>query len=383
MLFNNTLEASFLMAFKLSDYITHGFLINKHRYSTRGQLYLRGHEMPLFFELTGNCEPDLRGKYIRFFISDDSYDTKNCPDDLYESLQRQQIGPTGYITAAEWVRKFDCPIEEFVRRARLGEAPPTRWVRRFTMEWYSQDGRMFFELADPVMEECIEHPSGDSERDVWRPLPMLSKPPDRDPDARPDPDSAPDITVIQRTDEGVRSERLSPEDIQEIKDGESDPLERELNRESREIDRLVEGGDPDFLAEMEMMDDLMTSSDGEGVGNFIDDADKMPRPEDLNEEAAEVQVKSILMRLAFFHITVDVCEHFTMRDIYAWLLERAAENNNHLFRQARGTGWVQHISTFEYCPECEAESERIFQEYEKERQEEEKEGNADEGDLPV
>ncbi len=369
------------MGLNLSDYITHGFIINKRNYSTHGQVYLRGHEMPLIIELTGNCEPDLRGKHVRFFEPENGYDAKDCPADLYESLQRQQIGPTGYISAAEWVRAFDCSTEEFVRRARLGEAPPTRWVRGFTMEWYSQNGRVLFELADPVMEECIEHPDGDGELDVWRPLPMLSKPPDRDPDAKPDASSLPDITIIQNTDEGMRCERIDPEDIQGLKDGEFDPLERELNRQSGEIDRLIGGESADFMAETEMMDELITGSDGEGIGNFIDDADKMPCPEGLNEAEAEIQVKMLLMRLAFFHIAVDICEHFTMRDTYTWLLERAAENNNHLFRQARGTGWVQHISTWEYCPQCEAESLQEFEEYEKERKEKEANGE-DDSDLP-
>ena len=53
-----------------------------------------------------------------------------------------------------------------------------------------------------------------------------------------------------------------------------------------------------------------------------------------------------------------------------------------------GTGWVQHIETYHYCPKCEAEFNAEYEEYEKEQAKKPKqprpplEGIEDIGDAP-
>ena len=50
------------MAFRLSDYVTGGFLVNKGKYSTCGRLALRGYPEVVHFELVGWPAEDLSGK---------------------------------------------------------------------------------------------------------------------------------------------------------------------------------------------------------------------------------------------------------------------------------------------------------------------------------
>ena len=55
-------------------------MINKDRYSTHGQLVLRGLPCAVRFELTGYPEPDLRGQRIEFDVPDN--DREATPEDI-------------------------------------------------------------------------------------------------------------------------------------------------------------------------------------------------------------------------------------------------------------------------------------------------------------
>jgi hypothetical protein len=59
-------------------------------------------------------------------------------------------------------------------------------------------------------------------------------------------------------------------------------------------------------------------------------------------------------------VSLDMCEHFTPRDAYRLLVEQLLHEPG-AYRELRGTGWVQHVSTWEFCPACEAEFEREWQ----------------------
>ena len=143
------------MAFRLGDKVISGELFNTQNYSVHGWLALRGADQPLVLNLTGNCDPDLRGKHIRFEARsvperDDSTSCQANPD--LSGIAWQQVGPTGTMTAARMVKVSDYPPAEFYIRSKLGEPPPTEWKRCLYLEWYSQNGRVVMELADPVLE---------------------------------------------------------------------------------------------------------------------------------------------------------------------------------------------------------------------------------------
>ena len=156
----------------------------------------------MLLHLTGNCSPDLAGWHLRFqaknatvengFIAESSSreinDVESIPtseslsassdmnlkdseqisaEDQFSDdglnnigtessdicgLTWEQIGPTGTMTADRQVRVFDCSFEEFYRRVKLDEPPPTQWKRCLYLEWFSQNGRVVLELPDPVLE---------------------------------------------------------------------------------------------------------------------------------------------------------------------------------------------------------------------------------------
>ncbi|MCL4695346.1 MAG: hypothetical protein KJ060_22880, partial [Candidatus Hydrogenedentes bacterium] len=155
---------------------------NTKHYSTFGRLVLRaaeeGEETAIHLELTGDCDDDLKGKHFRFRPREGDPMSEVYDPEKYRGFQFRQIGPTGNMSAKEWVRTFDCPMEEFLQRSRLGEPPPTVWRRRLYLEWYSQNGRVVIEMADPILEECVREPKDDDDEGEWIPIPHLALPPD-------------------------------------------------------------------------------------------------------------------------------------------------------------------------------------------------------------
>jgi len=59
------------MAFRLGPHVVYGELRNTSHYATHGVLVLQGEapgeETVVHIDLTGDCEPDLRGKGFRFW----------------------------------------------------------------------------------------------------------------------------------------------------------------------------------------------------------------------------------------------------------------------------------------------------------------------------
>ena len=103
------------MALRLGEHVVCGELNNTRKNTVFGWLGLRGFDRPLTFELTGNCDPDLAGRRIRFEVrhppkdDDELLHSGLSEDDRLErlnlsGLRWQQIGPTGTMTAAHKVR---------------------------------------------------------------------------------------------------------------------------------------------------------------------------------------------------------------------------------------------------------------------------------------
>jgi hypothetical protein len=61
----------------------------------------------------------------------------------------------------------------------------------------------------------------------------------------------------------------------------------------------------------------------------------------------------LLARLALQSMAIDICEHFTPLATYRWLLEEILPGC-HIHPRLPQIGFVQHYSTWEFCPECEA-----------------------------
>ena len=372
------------MALRLSDHVLCGEIINTGHYSVHGWLGLRGCRRPLLLQLTGDCAADLKGRHIRFEIQgledQPDSDTDADPDgpffdepadsepDTIDALGLawQQVGPTGTITADRKVKVSDCPPEELYLRTKLDEPPPFEWKRLLYLEWFSQNGRMVLELADPVIQFVEEHDSeadpvanGEGNAAEKSPDELLGDlPPDGDA-----PSDGLDIEAIHLDEDGkVYLEDLAPEASEDADEEEnpfgvvSDELQSQFDADASRMDWEIQSDEdkPRSLRELELMDDLIENGPGEPIISIFDAPVKLPSPDKLEDAEAEDALKTLLAQLALYGIALDVCEHFTPRDCYRLLIENICREE-HVYPELRDTQWVQHFATGDYCDACLAE----------------------------
>ena len=384
------------MAWRLGELVECGELFNTRHYSTYGWLKLRGRDQRLRLDLTGNCDPDLRGWHIRFEARPPAHAASGPGDDAtaedkLSGLLWRQIGVTGTMTAARMVKVADCSVEELLMRCKLDEPPPFQWKPCLYLEWYGQNGRVLVELADPEIEhvESVEPDEGAA-------ADASTEEPDAE-DVRPSIPSL-GITSIRIDDDGgveIRDETITagaPDDGPDAADDEppDDPyglfpsdLERHFEHQARETDRAL-GRDEDgdrVIREAELLDDLIENSPGEPLSSLVNATKMFPPPDQLDDKQAEAALKSVLAELALFGIALDLCEHFTPRDAYRLLVEEILPNET-AFPELRGTEWVTHFMTAEYCDACAAEVERDWAESERRRGQEPTSEAPDDDDLP-
>lgn len=330
------------MAIALGKYLVYGELFNTRRNSVHGWLGLIGLECAMHLELTGNCEPDLAGKHIRFKVR--RIPSVDFDERAVAHFQVRQIGPTGKMTAALKVRVDASgePLPPAVDDDGAGQ-----WQECLYLEWFGQNGRIIVELVDPVIQ--IVGPAEKDRADEFfgdimpdRPEPAsgfdpLAAPAESDASVGDDPSAAPWTSI--------------PGDLQ-----------RELDMKTAAVDRALTGDDDvrQTILEMELMDDLIDHGVGVPLESIMDATGPLPAPETLTENQAQCVLKVLLARLALQGIAVDMCEHFTALDTYR-LLRNELGLEGQCYRELKGTGWVQHYSTFEFCKVCEAEFDREWE----------------------
>ena len=339
------------MAFRLSDLVIAGFFMNPHRFSTHGRLLLRGGEMAVAFELTGNPSPDLLGGKLEFEVPENDREPTDEDRRIAAAFKPLQIGATGEMTAERKVKTFDCSFEEFNRRSELGEPPPTRWELCLYLEWYSQNGRVVIELPFskihfPTEAEIAARDHAEEERrlaEEKREARESMAPSEDTPapeDDIPSPDE-PSISPIEDDDEETYG--LIP-----------DELDSELERQARRVDREVRGESPDsikMMEETELMDEMIENGEQTPLLDFLADL-KLPSPADVStEEDAEQALKLALTKLALAGVAFHVCEHCSARDAYRIFIEKVCKDSGH-YRPLIGTGWVQNFCASDYCEKC-------------------------------
>ncbi len=354
------------MAYRLGNYIVSGSLDNRRRNRTVGTLSLWASDGPgpgaVRFELTGDCNPDFRGKKIRFWCRQDPWKCTPVDPVLFSKFQWLQIGATGTMTASGWVRSMPCDVGEYLRRKELGEPPPTPWVRRLYLEWYGQNGRVVVEMADPLVEQRPDKDEVDGRRlapdEIWVPLPNLAVMPDAA--LRNGPPAGLGITRISR-DEGAahiehwskvagKSPEWDEEDCCETMENGFEDNDAINWREESETGWEEEYEEDPCVEEMERMDACLEET-GTPLCDLLKDMGKPPAADTLDDGAVEAQLKSIIGQLALFNIAFDICEHFTPREAYRILTEKILPNEcGH--PTLAGTGWITHFATHEFCREC-------------------------------
>lgn len=356
------------MAIRLGEHVIWGHLRNNRKNSTHGSICLKsgvGGESFLFhFELTGDCHPDLRGKVVRFFCAGDPDELPPFDRSSHTGFQERQIGPTGTMTAQGWVKVMPCGVEEFTRRAKLGEPPPTRWVRRLCLEWHGQNGRVVVEMADPLVEWFPEGGKDEGKGEFWRLLPNLEPVPDCAMRAAPlpgldifppeaaagDDPRAGHWSRLDLTGSGDEEERFARDELDDD-DPDDYPDEDFFSGDDEPGEQC---GEYESMAEAALVDGCL-EKEGVPLADLLGGLKGLPRGKTLRDEEAEAHLKPLLARLAMLNIAFDICEHFTPRAAYRVLTE-------HVLRRARGhpemsgSGWVQHFSTHDYCRKCQDEA---------------------------
>lgn len=372
------------MALRLNQVVLAGEIINIEHYATRGWLELRGLEGGVDLSLTGNCGIGLAGCHIRFQARIDLQDSgdgdPNKDGTIRDAaeidwLARQQIGPTGDMRLGR-TKLFAGSVEEFFLRSREGEPPPTVTRPCLYLEWFSQNGRVVLELADPEIEYV--------KRGVlWAPVPdahLTTEPPTQSLfESQPADDDTPD-DELPPTGMGITKIELDGNDYPSIEhqfyidsaddaaeDVPPDELQREFDRQADELDRKirsVEDADDPEMRELYLMDELIERGTGTVLSELIEGPLRLPISTAVTEDSAEAPLKSLLAQLALCGIQIHACRHYTPKAVYRWLLEEIIPHEvGHV--ELKRTQWVSVFDTSESCPACEAEFEREYEERKK------------------
>jgi len=295
---------------------------------------------------------DLRGRSFEFEIPKNDRPPTDEDRKRAASFRNQQIGPVGEITAARKRKTFDCSVEEFYRRSELGEPPPTRWCQCLYLEWYSQNGRVVIELPEPQLRFIEEGASPGGRDDFAREEEGL--------EIGAMPDAAAEAEAVNPDDEIDSLGVLNVSDEESAKGEEEgyglipDELNRELERSARRTDREIAGEPEDAdraIEECELLEHLIGHGQGTPTGKLLARLG-LPRPDaNLTDAEAWLALSTALMQLAMFGVAFDVCEHCSVQDAYRILIEKVCEECT-VFPEMRGTSYVQHFSTSDFCQRC-------------------------------
>lgn len=352
------------MALRLGGLVRYGELFATRKNSVHGWLKLRGEREPMAFELTGACCPDLEGKRIRFaprrsgnafaFAQEKtSIDPRRVPF--------HQIGPTGIMTAARRVKvpTVPCTVEQFCEMMKAGQPPPMEYKRCLYLEWFSQNGCVVIEMADPILVMADDPDAGEPD---WIPVPE----PDWEqlagggagggglqlPLSIPEEDEEPVERTSLESQLDDYLERLSQEQDQSAGLSSGEP-EKDAGDPMSKLDP----NDPVY--ELELMDRLIGTEKGQPLRMFFGADAPILDPDALTDDQVETALKILLARLALHGIALHICEHYTLRDAYRLLLDELGREGRAM-RQLRGTGWVQNYMTSEYCEACDREIEEKY-----------------------
>jgi hypothetical protein len=336
------------MAFRLNDLVIAGFFCHSRRLSFHGRLLLRGCEDPVLVELTGDPMEDLRGRSFEFEIPRNDRPPTDEDRKRAAIFRNQQVGAVGEMTAARKRKTFDCSVEEFYRRSELGEPPPVRWCQCLYLEWYSQNGRVVIEVPEPQLR-FIEDGNPPGETD------------DLAEEGEDSEGSATSDAMAVDSDAETDSPAIFEVAEEESTDGEhesygliSDELNHELERSARRTDREIAGEPEDAgkaIEECERLDDLIEHGEGTPTGKLLARLG-LPQPAaNLTDSQAWQALSAALAQLAMFGVAFHVCEHCSVQDAYRMLIEKVCEECT-VFPEMRGTSFVQHFSTSDFCQRC-------------------------------
>lgn len=348
------------MAFRIGELIVSGELRNSRRNSVHGWLDF-GNDRGIRLELTGNLAGELAGRNLRF----EAHPVATPDEAALETIHALEFRQIGVVANVELrtVRTVEGPLPDYAALKDLG---PAAFVEKtcLYLEWYSQNGRVVAEIVEPVFDD------GDGD-DALTPTPLPSA-----------EETGLAITGLSMSETGEIEEIAyfaaddadEDDDPYELFPGDLENELRESNREAdpastgdaspaglRPWDEVIPGIDEATKAMYEQWDEVLHGEKDEPLATLFDPPIALKPPAQIvDEQDAENWLTLLLSQLALRSVAVDVCEHFTARETYRWLLEEILPEA-HVHPNLRPSGYVVHYSTFEDCPQCEAEFDAEFE----------------------
>ncbi len=337
------------MALRLGEYVVKGELYNVDRNSTHGWLLLRDQPETVTFELTGNPWPDLIGKRLRFACSEREFGGAEHLSAKGREIPGRFVGAVGDITIERQNRVFECSVEEFLHRSKLGEPLPTFWKRCLYLEWYGNCGRVVIEMVDP--QAClIEEVDGE---EIALPLPPLPPAP-FDPNNPPKPskeDSGMEITEVELIDENTA--RITRHETADTEEEEDSPYAL-FSDDFKKLIQADEKPGSKYTQELKIFDSILDgSAEEDSLRSLIG-----PTPDwsEMSDEEIETKLLATIGKLGLYNIAYHICPHYSMAQACKYLFEELADEKIHP-EQLPKTGFFQHFSTPEDCPQCVEEME--------------------------
>lgn len=316
------------MAFRLSDYVTGGFIINKGEYHTWGRLGLRGHPDVIMFDLVGYPAADLMNKHVEFEVPEN--DHEETPEDVaaLEKFINSQVGPTGEMTAA---------------RAVPGQAE-----RYLHLEWVGQNGPVVIDLPVSKVHFLTEEEIEEREQLAREEMEQMRQEMGLGDPKLPDANALADNLLGDDDDDGEQSFNLLPPDFEHEMEQQAEALNREAMPPSPE--------EAQTMREFELLDEFIEGRGKETpVSSFLDGLELPPAASVQSEAEAERYLKPLLARLARYGTALDTCEHCTPRYAYQLLLEKFLPDLG-VYEPLVGSGFVRHICAYEVCEQCLADA---------------------------
>ncbi len=268
--------------YDLSAAIIGGELYAKTKNSVHGWVLLADRQPSMRVELTGNACDALAGHVIRFYHPTRRSDFSKRITTLNGMVADRQIG---VVSSME--QKGDV----------------------FSMEWYSQSGRIIANLQDFVVEidpsepaeSCVQF--GDHLQE-------------------PEYDCGDDDPF------GLFGDYLKTDD----------PSYDEFVKEMDKFENIVDGNDQ-----------------GIRIGSLFDEYG-WSSPDGLTEDDAQELMMRVLATLARFNVAFHMCPKCTWKHAYQLIYDKLADEEFH--PGMKGSGWVSHYSAEELCQPCIEEFEK-------------------------
>lgn len=114
--------------------------------------------------------------------------------------------------------------------------------------------------------------------------------------------------------------------------------------------------------ELELVERLMTGEHGEFLASLLA-PQRLPTADEVDEAQARTILMSLLAQLARRCVAVHLCQHCTYRDAYHFVLEELIYTER-VPLEITGSGWTMNFDYAESCPECNADVEEEYLDFE-------------------